>query len=278
MRGIALVLLVLLGGGTLPAAIDSSTPPAYPGAEAPLLEVDRFSDTAATLLRRSAHPGLPAPNQAIDLDSPIFAIPVEGPGGRRLQCYDLDLRPADASRLYVFYDDAGNYKLGQFPVVDAAPGDPGYSDLWDVWKVTVPGGFRINSIRDRAAVEKLLADPASGYTASRTGVLVNGPIVPEGSRASLKAGGGGRTSLLYLWYKGRRAPYLYFEGSIRAASDKAPVSDMVIDSKKFSPGDGSTARLSAMPGDAAYSPLRRVVRPDGRRLVEGTLNCPVVWN
>jgi hypothetical protein len=144
--------------------------------------------------------------------------------------------------------------------------------------VTVPGGFKINSVRDRAAVEKLLADPASGYSAARTGVLVNGPIVPEGSRASLKAGGGGRTSLLYLWYRGRRAPYLYFEGSILAPAGEAPVSDMMIDLEQFSPGDGSIARLKAMPGDTGYSPLRRVVRPDGRQLVDGTLNCPVVWN
>ncbi|HZI93087.1 MAG TPA: hypothetical protein VFE84_02490 [Patescibacteria group bacterium] len=271
-------MLGLLGTLTLAALADNSAPPAYPGAEAPLLEVDRFSDTAATLLRRSANKTLPGPNQPIDLDAPVFVVSLEGPGGRRSQCYDLDVRPTAAARLYVFYDEAGNYKLGQFPVVDVAPGDPGYSDLWDVWKVTVPGGFRINSLRDRAAVEKLLTDRTSGYTAARSGVLVNGPIVPDGSKASLKAGGGGRTSLLYLWYRGQRAPYLYFEGSIVSSTDAAPVSEMQVTSETLAPGGGMTATLAAMPGEPGYSPLRRVVRPDGRRILDGTLNCPVVWN
>lgn len=267
----ALILIVALW-----AAAGESAAPAYPGAEAPLLEVDRFSDAAATLLRRSANRGLPGPNKPIHLDDPQFLVELIGPGGKEGRCYDLDVRPATPARLYVFYDDVGNYKLGQFPVVDVAPGDPGYTDLWDVWKVTVPPGFKINSLRDRSGVEKLLADPASGYTAARTGVLVNGPIVPEGSGANLKAGGGGRTSLLYLWYRGRRAPYLYFEGSVIAQGDDAPVSEMTLKSGRVTVGIQERASVAAMPPEKKYSPLHRLLGPDKQPILDGTLNCPIV--
>jgi hypothetical protein len=245
----------------------------YPGAEAPLLEVDRFSDAAATLLRRSVVPGLPGPNEPFRLDRPEFLIQLSAAGGVQTRCYDLDVRPATPARLYVFYDEAGNYKLGQFPVVDVAPGDPGYTDLWDVWKVTVPPGFRINSLRDRDSVEKLLASQASGYAAARTGVLVNGPIVPEGTTAEMKSGGGGRAARLYFWYKGRRAPYLYFEGSILAQGALAPVSEMTFMSGKPPAGE---AIVAALPRQQGYSPLRRVLGPDGKPLLDGCLNCPVV--
>ena len=40
------------------------------GLTAPLLSVDRFSDAAGTLLRRSADPGLPQPNEPFSLDDP----------------------------------------------------------------------------------------------------------------------------------------------------------------------------------------------------------------
>jgi len=268
---IAALMFLMMAAGAAPAA------PEYPGGEAPLLAVDRFSDAAATLLRRSAGVKVPGPNEPIRLDDSVFVIHVTGPSGREAQCYDLDVRPATAGRLYVFYDDIGNYKLGQFPVVDLAPGDAGYSDLWDVWKVTVPPGFKINALRDMATVEKLLADPASGYTAARTGVLVNGPIVPEGSGADLKAGGGGRTSRLYLWYRGRRAPYLYFEGSIRAEEGVPPISEMAVAPEALAAGGrGATAKVAALPGDPGYSPLRRMTGPDGKPGPAGMLNCPVV--
>ncbi len=278
----------MLAGILLPSAVPAegrkAEPPDY-GLDAPLLEVDRFSDAAGTLLRRSVIPSLPGPNAPIDLDAPPFAVTVETPGGIPRRCYDLDVRSAKPPRYYVFYDRIGNYQLGQFPVVDVAPGDAGYSDVWDIWKIIVPDGFQpFNTIRDAATVERLLAEPGSGYGAARTGILLNAPIVPEGSKASLKADNrDGSATLLYAWYRGKRAPYLYFEGSLRAEGESAPVSEMRVGSR---PPDrplglaladaGRRVSTAAAPKGPGYSPLHRVVGPDGRPLLEGWLNCPVV--
>jgi hypothetical protein len=248
------------------------TPPAQDfGLTAPLLAVDRFSEKAATRLRRDRVRGLPGPNEPIRIDAPPFLLEVTGPGGRKARCYDLDVRPARPARFYVFYDAQGNYVLTQFPIVDVAPGDPGYTDLWDLWKVTVPAGFPPdNSLRDMTALERLLSDKESGYKAERSGALLNGPIVPEGSSAAMKADRrDGAAALRYVWYRGRRAPYLYFEQMLRIAGEMSPVASMTIS------GAGAIS-VSALPGDPGYSPLWRVSDADGRPLYEQTLNCPVV--
>jgi hypothetical protein len=264
------------------------TPPAQDfGLTAPLLPVDRFSEKAATRLRRDRMRGLPGPNEPIRLDAPPFLLEVTGPGGRKARCYDLDLRPSRPARFYVFYDAQGNYLLTQFPIVDLAPGDPGYTDLWDLWKVTVPRGFPAdNSLRGMTTLDKLLADKESGFIAERTGALLNGPIVPEGSSASMKADRrDGPAALRYVWYRGRRAPYLYFEQTLRIAGEMSPVASMTITPPAGTepvsrPGDaiaGARAiAVSALPGDAGYSPLWRVSDADGRPLLDEPLNCPVV--
>jgi len=42
--------------------------------QAPIAAVDRFSDSAGTLLRRSADNHLPGPNEPIDFDTPPFNV------------------------------------------------------------------------------------------------------------------------------------------------------------------------------------------------------------
>jgi hypothetical protein len=264
------------------------TPPAQGfGFDAPLLFVDRFSDTAATRLRRDRVRGLPGPNEPIHLDAAPFLLELTGPGGRKARCYDLDLRPARPARFYVFYDAQGNYILTQFPIVDVAPGDPGYTDVWDLWKVTVPSSYRAdNSLRDMQTLERLLADKESGYTAQRTGALLNGPVVPEGSSAAMKADRrDGAAALRYVWYRGKRAPYLYFEQTLRIAGELAQVASMTVAAaagagKDAAPADPIAAAgaraVSTLPGDPGYSPLWRVAGPDGRPLYDEPLDCPVV--
>jgi hypothetical protein len=297
-----LLLMALEGGAASLAAasdsVNSSPPPsgaagtpepgAHLGLDAPLLEVDRFSDRAATRLKRSLVPGLPGSNQPIHLDESPFLVQMEVPGGGIAKCYDLDVRPAEAARFYVFYDSAGNYVLTQFPIVDVAPGDPGYTDLWDIWKVTVPAGFPLdNSIRDLETVVRLLKDPGSGYRAERTGALLNGPIVPDGSTAQHKAERReGAATLRYVWYRGKRAPYLYFEQNLRIQGNRAPVGEMTLQTPAPTAtsltfpmvplGKSGTLRITTPPGASGYSPLRRLLGPDGKPLLQGAINCPVV--
>ena len=249
------------------------------GLTAPLLAVDRFSDAAGTLLRRSLDPELPRANEPFSLDDPRFTVEVLGPGGAGARCYNLDVRPPAPNRYYVFYDRIGNYRLAQFPVIEKAPGDRGYSDLWDIWKVITPDTFReTNWVRDAATVARLLADPSGGFTASSTGVYLNAPVVPEGSTAESKAEGrAGRATRLYAWYQGMRAPFLYFEGSLHLTPDgRIPVSTLRVMHRDARWPSHVPAQASSWPQGTGYSPLARVVDGSGRPVIEGTVNCPIV--
>jgi len=247
------------------------------GLTAPLLTVDRFSDVAGTMLRRSFDPGLPKAGEPFSLDDPRFAVAVTGPGGVTGRCYNLDVRPSKPNRYYVFYDRIGNYRLSQFPVVAKAPGDAGYSDIWDIWKVITPDAFKENNwIRDAATVEKLLADPAGGFSASSTGIYLNAPIVPEGTTADSKAEGkAGRATRLYAWYQGKRAPFLYFEGSLHLAADgTVPLSTLKLAGKRWGADGPLTA--ASWPKSAGYAPLAKVLDRSGRPALQGAINCPIV--
>jgi hypothetical protein len=249
------------------------------GLTAPLLEVDRFSDAAGTLLRRSRDAGLPKPNEPFSLDDPRFALPVAGPAGFSARCYDLDVRPVTPNRYYVFYDRLGNYRLTQFPVIDKVPGDPGYSDLWDIWKVITPDTFRENNwVRDAATIDKLLADPAGGFRAFSTGIYLNAPVVPEGTTAESKAEGrAGSATRLYAWYRGKRAPFLYFEGSLHlSAEGRIPVASFVLPGNEPGFPPREPMHTATWPKGPGYSPLATVTDGTGRSVVPGTINCPIV--
>ncbi len=164
-------------------------------------------------------------------------------------------------------------------MIEKAAGDPGYSDLWDIWKITTPDDFvETNWVRDAATIEKLLADKTSGYTAASTGIYLNAPVVPEGTTAGMKAEGrGGRATRRYAWYQGKRAPYLYFEGSLRLdASGNVPVSTLTVRGKKAAWPPADAAESTTWPKAPGYSPLARVVNAKGKPVFEGTLNCPIV--
>lgn len=79
-------------------------------------------------------------------------------------------------------------------VVDVVPGDPGYSDLWEVQFVLVPAGFD----GDLRSLEEL---NASGLLTMPSGMLVNCPLVPAGSTTSEGH------SLRPGWYRGEQIHY-----------------------------------------------------------------------
>jgi hypothetical protein len=127
-------------------------------------------------------------------------------------------------------------------------------------------------------VERLLADPAAGFTAASTGIYLNAPIVPEGTMAGSKAEGrAGRATRLYAWYLGKRAPFLYFEGSLHLTQDRRiPTSTLRLtgDAARW-PAD-APARAASWPKGTAYSPLVKIVDSADRPVVEGVINCPIV--
>lgn len=87
---------------------------------------------------------------------------------------------------------------GQNNILDSAPGDEIYSDLWRVFFVTPAAGYVPNSITSLEALT------ASGLQIEQQPMLVNCPFVPEGSSLRnddrpLKKG----------WVKDK--PYFYFD-------------------------------------------------------------------
>jgi hypothetical protein len=87
----------------------------------------------------------------------------------------------------------------QHNIIDFVPGDPGYSDLWQVNFVTVPAGYTANTVRSLDDVKK------AGYPIKATDQLVNCPVVPLNS--SLAEGTPGLTKG---WYKGKEVHYFDF--------------------------------------------------------------------
>src|SRR3984885_13912376 len=92
------------------------------------VHIDRFSDVAGHLMKRSANAGLPGPDQPIDLSRAPFSTQGLAPDGSVVRYYNFDAqrdRPATLWRL-IQHDRA----IGD--VVDALPGDATYNDFWRV--------------------------------------------------------------------------------------------------------------------------------------------------
>jgi hypothetical protein len=142
------------------------------------------------------------------------------------------------------FDDEGNPMMveGQHNIVGVVPGDPGYSDLWEVTFVTVPAGYEANTF---TSVEDVLD---SGYEMTVPGVLVNCPIVPE--RSTLSEGG---APLVQGWYEGEAIYYFDFGPNSR---DTAPIYAFItgIDGEgnpQFVEGQANV--IGVIPGDPGYS-------------------------
>lgn len=275
-----LAILALGMAGFVLAGFGERSDPAKPsyGTDRPVAAIDRFGGLPASGRGRTETNRIPAVNQPLDLDHSGFLRRITGPGGEERNCYDLGFVTAEPSRLFVFYDQQGNYVLTQFPIIEVLPGEPDYSDIWDVWRVFVPPGFsEYNQLRDMEDLERKLADSTSGFRTERTGIWINGPVVPDGSRAALRADNKpGPAPLRYAWRKGERVPFLYFEGSIRGAGRTPPRGKMVVSCGTWPPQEGTRVEVSRLPGQPGYSPLFELFDPQGNKLAPFPLNCPIV--
>ena len=115
----------------------------------------------------------------------------------------LDNDAVQDAKIWVFvygFDDEGAPRFieGHPTIVDVVPGDDGYSDLWHVQLVIVPGGRDTSGIRSRDALL------ASDLEIISTDMLVNCPIVPLGSTFT------DGQALNDAWYRGERVVYATF--------------------------------------------------------------------
>jgi hypothetical protein len=271
---------------------------------APVVAVDRFTPaTGATLMVRDAANGLPAANAPIDFDKAPFITTGFRPEGGVAHYYNFDVRPAQPAPIYVFFKPGATAPVaGQLNVIDVVPGDAGYNDFWLVTKVQVPADYVANSVTSVAELD------AMGFTKTSTTMLVNCPVVPAGSTATRRHGGGA-AGLQRGWYKDQIVNYFSFEeASLTLTAGMIPRSPIYVTFNanpdqpsggpssgfRTEPGSAQTHNVIAtMPGDAQYSPLWSVNVYDNadfgtvanlatakaaKQLAAdvATVNCPVV--
>jgi hypothetical protein len=179
--------------------------------------------------------------------------------------YNFDALSTTPAPIFAFFYENGDKVPNQLNVVDVVPGDEGYNDFWQVVRVTVPDGYVANSITSASELV------AAGYDTEFTTILVNCPIVPEGSTAQLRLGGGD-TGLTTGWYKGELVFYFNFVEAPLAITGAGtiPTSPIFVtfnvnpDQPGGGPGSGFMTEagteqthnvVATVPADDGYSPL-----------------------
>lgn len=168
--------------------------------------VDRFSNEAATLHVRNTDNDLPGPGEAIDFDVARFLATGLGPDGEIVQYYDFDVQPLTTAPLWVFqYESTGLEVPEQLNVIDVIPGEEGYSDFWHMNIVKVPDDYVANTI---SSYEEIIEED---YEIEATNLVVNCPVVPPGSSATLRYKDTESKEIHTGWYKKKLVSYFTFE-------------------------------------------------------------------
>ena len=221
--------------------------------------VDRFSDEAGTVMRRSGNSDLPAPNEPLDYDSDFLQHAL-APNGDDVSYYAFDVNSLQSAPVYsvVYASDPSVRVDGQSAIFDQIPGDTRYNDFWQAIQVLVPDDYEVNSLKSLADIE------SSGYELVRTGTIINCPIVPFGSKAELA----NRDSVG--WYKSQHVQYFSFEVQRVSVMPDGPLDvpyaivRVIFEDNDPSKGmklDASTGKthnvFDTIPGDDLYRALWR---------------------
>jgi hypothetical protein len=265
--------------------------------------IDRFSADAATLMVRTADNGLPEANEAIDFDQGPFITTGLGPDGQVVRYYNFDVQSTTPAPIYALVREGESTPVpGQLNIVGVVPGDADYNDFWRVNVVTVPEDYMANTL---TSVEQIMD---LELPVTETDTLVNCPIVPDGSSATLRLGGQD-PGLHRGWHDEEVVYYFTFEEApLMTAGDAVPLSPIFVtfnvnpDEDGGGPPSGFVTEpdseqthnvVATIPGDDGYSPLWLVSMYDNADfdavsdlssasssniLVSGaaTVNCPVV--
>ncbi len=267
-----LQVLALLAVSLWSCEDDDSMPPTDMPLDpetAPKASIDRFAPGTGTLFVRDGSNGLPAENEAVDFDVAPFITQGLGTDGEVVEYYNFDVQPDVPAPIYLFFDESGNRLEEQLNIVDVIPGDAGYNDFWQVFQVTVPDDYVMNSITSLTELT------ASGFDIEETATVVNCPIVPDGSTATKRFGPEESMELNEGWYQDMVIYYFNFFEKVLTLTpdDKVPVSDILVtfninpDMDGGGPPsgfvtEGATAQtrnaVETLPEDAAYSALWNV--------------------
>ena len=192
--------------------------------------------------------------------------------------------------IYAFFtglDAQGSPRLvqGQDNVIGVGPGDPGYSDLWQLNLVNVPDGYAANDVKSVAAVM------SSGFEITATTMFVNCPVVPKGTTLE------GGKPLVQGWLDGREVFYPDFGLNPPVAIPIWAFADGMDNRGQPKLVSGQNNVIDALPSEPGYSAFWRVnlvmvpqnyqvnsirsaqaVRDSGLTVqaTDSVVNCPVV--
>ena len=260
-----LIVLLLIGITGCKDDPASAPEPLDPDS-APVVSIDRFSDAAGNLFQRSSNTALPAANAPVNFDQGPFITKGFGPSGQIIEYYNFDVMPTTPAPIYVLFEEGSDTPVaGQLNIVNVIPGETGYNDFWQVHKVTVPEGYVANTVTSYEGIME------EGFTVEATNILVNCPIVPEGSTASKRFTSAENTGLVRGWYKKEVVFYFSFEEkALMAASGLVPTSPIYVTFNinagedgggppsgfKTETGNDQSHNVAAtVPSDNSYSPL-----------------------
>jgi hypothetical protein len=229
-----------------------------------------------------------------------------GPNGEKVTYYNFDVLPTAPAPIYAFFTEGTQTPVaGQLNVIDVLPGEAAYSDFWQVTMVSVPANYVANSVTSLDAIK------AAGFKLTPTKMLVNCPVVPDGSTAKLRYTS--ETSALQRgWYRDEVVKYFSFDERMIAAdaNDMVPVIPILVSfninpdptNPKSGPPSGFVTEpvtmqthnvIALLPDSAGYSPLWSVSAYDDKSFPTvtnlqtasqapvvaaklGNVNCPVV--
>jgi hypothetical protein len=167
---IALLFNCVLVSASSGAAWADATKPLDPD-QAPIAVVDRFGDKAATIQVRTADNHIPGPNEPVDFDTgPFITQGLSPTTGKPVRYYNFDIQETTPASVYVLYREGEDKPVaGQLDIIDTLPGEKGYNDFRQVWKVSVPKDYVANTITDAGALSQ------AGYKSEQTDTLRNMP-------------------------------------------------------------------------------------------------------
>lgn len=266
--------------------------------------IDRFSPAAGELQVRTSSNGLPGANEPVDFDKAPFITRGLTAAGKVVDYYNFDVQPTAPAPIWVLFKKDGTAVSNQLNIINVIPGDAGYNDFWQVFKVTVPDDYVANTVTSYSEIV------AKGYAIEQTNNIVNCPVVPKGSTAT-KRFTNEDAGLTRGWYKDKLVFYFNFsEKALTTTGNGAvPVSPIYV-TFNINPGqpNGGPASgfmtepgtmqthnvIATIPTDAGYSPLWAVKVYDNASFgnvnnlatasaapvlvpLAGNVNCPVVY-
>lgn len=131
---------------------------------------------------------------------------------RALTYWNADGANSDLLAPAYFVEDAGGAKVGN-PIIDAAPGEGGYTPWWRKVVVKTTDRYAGEVIWSRDALEAavqagLLSEPVA------TTEIVSAPVALEGTEVTLDDAGAETARATPIWYRGHRAHWIRFSSSI----------------------------------------------------------------